>query len=50
VNLSAGILLSGFFGSRAHVARLWTRVGLRDTLHRAGLRDTADGTCHPAAR
>ncbi|MGW2520662.1 cupin-like domain-containing protein [Streptomyces sp. NPDC001617] len=48
VNLSAGILLSGFFGSRTHVTRLWTQVTLRDTLHRARLLNRGDCTCHTA--
>jgi hypothetical protein len=46
VNLEASILLSGFFGSRRHVARLWTQVHLRDTLHRARLLGRGDCTCH----
>jgi hypothetical protein len=50
VNLDASILLSGFFGSRRHVARLWTQVRLRDTLHRARLLKEGDCTCHPARR
>ncbi|MET9462971.1 cupin-like domain-containing protein [Streptomyces canus] len=50
VNLDASILLSGFFGSRSHVARLWTQVRLRDTLHRSRLLKEGDCTCHPARR
>ncbi|MFG2026957.1 cupin-like domain-containing protein [Streptomyces sp. NPDC048825] len=50
VNLSAGILLSGFFGSRMRVASLWARVRLRDTLHRAGLLSPENCTCHAERR
>ncbi|BBC29339.1 hypothetical protein SGFS_006330 [Streptomyces graminofaciens] len=48
VNLSAGILLSGFYGSRAHVARVWAQVQLREMLHRARLLGSEGCTCHPA--
>ena len=50
VNLSAGILLSGFFGSKTRVASLGARVRLRDTLHRAGLLSAGNCTCHEGGR
>ncbi|KOU59471.1 hypothetical protein ADK57_33480 [Streptomyces sp. MMG1533] len=50
VNLSAGILLSGFFGSTMRVTSLWARVRLRDTLHRAGLLSPGNCTCHADRR
>ncbi|WP_162467319.1 cupin-like domain-containing protein [Streptomyces cavernae] len=50
INLSAGILLSGFFGSTMRVTSLWARVRLRDTLHRAGLLSPGNCTCHADRR
>jgi len=47
VNLSAGILLSGFFGSKVHVVSRWARVRARDGLHRLGVLGRDDCTCHP---
>lgn len=46
VNLSASMLLSGFFGDRTQVLSRWARVRVRDALHRSGLLARGNCTCH----
>lgn len=46
VNLEPSILLSGFFGSKAHMARQWLQTGATHALHLAGLWRKGNCTCH----
>ncbi|MGA5895083.1 cupin-like domain-containing protein [Streptomyces venetus] len=46
VNLTPGVLLSGFFGPRTRVLSRWAWVQAREGLHRAGLLGRDDCTCH----
>lgn len=46
VNLSASMLLSGFFGTKAEVVSKWARVSARDVLHRCGVLSRGNCTCH----
>lgn len=46
VNLTPGVLLSGFFGPRTHVLSRWAWVQAREGLHRAGLLGRGHCTCH----
>jgi lysine-specific demethylase 8 len=46
VNLSASMLLSGFFGTKAEVLSNWARVSARDVLHRCGVLGRGNCTCH----
>ncbi|MFH9062491.1 cupin-like domain-containing protein [Streptomyces coeruleorubidus] len=46
VNLTPGVLLSGFFGPRTRVLSRWAWVQARESLHRAGLLGRGDCTCH----
>ncbi|MEU1933810.1 cupin-like domain-containing protein [Streptomyces coeruleorubidus] len=46
VNLTPGVLLSGFFGPKTRVLSRWAWVQARECLHRAGLLGRGDCTCH----
>jgi cupin-like protein len=46
VNLTPGILLSGFFGPRTSVLSRWAWVQAREGLHRVGVLGRGNCTCH----
>ena len=46
-NLTASILLGGFYGPKTAVAARWAWVGLRSTLHQMGWLGRQGCTCHP---
>lgn len=48
VNLTAGVLLSGFHGSPVVATAAWLRESSRERMHRLGLLGRDECTCHPA--
>lgn len=46
VNLSSGVLLSGFFGPSRHVLGIWAQETSRQVAHRLGLVGRDHCTCH----
>lgn len=45
-NLSASMLLSGFFATKTVAVSKWARVSARDVLHRCGMLSRGNCTCH----